>query len=385
MFPSAGKLGIPDSRTGTASATCWFRVLDGEAPERGVGRHPGSRRRVLKRRDLAVVAHRLAPVLERLVHLGEREVRRRVVGVHGDRHGQVALGLRGVAEGVVREAPDPVGRRQLVVQAERGGRRVHRRLIVLAGVVDVGEAGVGAGGARVEFDRTLEGSLRLVEVAGGGGGLAEGRVGHRAVGFDLEGAPGHAGSLLELSLPGHAGSDRHEGARRRVRIQFDHLLPGLDDLEVVLEHPVGVRHRGPGFEDLLFVLDVLERPAVDVLCLRRGIRHQRLLEGAGDVLPLLEVQVDAAEPQADIPAVRMVLEYPEEETARLAEGGLRGFRVFIAERTLGIIEMILGDVDGAGHLPAVERRLILREGARDAHHGGQAQYRHGEEPTPKTG
>ena len=244
---------------------------------------------------------------------------------------------------------------------------------------------MGAGGARVEFDRTLEGSLRLVEVAPGEGGLAEGRVGHGAVGFDLEGAPGHAGSFLELSLPGHAGPDRHEGARRRVRIQFDHLLPGLDDLEVVLEHPVGARHRGPGFEDLVGVLDVLERPAVDVLFVRRGIRHQRLLEGAGDVLPLFEVEIDAAEPHPDVPAVGVVLQHPEEEPAGLAEGRLRGFRVFIPERPLGVVEMILRDVDGPGDLPAIERRLILRQQARHAHDGGQAQYRKGEEPASETG
>ena len=81
----------------------------------------------------------------------------------------------------------------------------------------------------------------------------------------------------------------------------------------------------------------------------------------------------------------MVLQHPEEEAARLAEGRLRRFRVFTAERPLGVIEMILGDVDRPRDLPAIERRLVLRERARDAHDGGQAQYREGGEPASETG
>ena len=81
----------------------------------------------------------------------------------------------------------------------------------------------------------------------------------------------------------------------------------------------------------------------------------------------------------------MVLQHPEEEPARLAEGRLGGFRVFIPERPLGVIEMILGDVDRTRDLPAIERRLVLRESARNAHDGGQAQYREGEEPASETG
>ena len=81
----------------------------------------------------------------------------------------------------------------------------------------------------------------------------------------------------------------------------------------------------------------------------------------------------------------MVLQHPEEEPAGLAEGRLRGFRIFIPERPLGVVEMILGDVDRARDLPAIERLLVLRERARGAEDGGQAQYRKGEEPAPETG
>ena len=241
---------------------------------------------------------------------------------------------------------------------------------------------MGAGGVRVEFDGAPERGLGRVQIAPGGGGLTEGRVGHGAVGFDLERALGHPGGFLELSLPGHARPDRHEGARRRVRIQFDDLLPRLDDLEVVLHHPEGGGQCGPRFEDLVGVLDVLDRPAVHILVLTRGIGLQGLLEGARDVLPLLEVNVDAAEPQADVPAVRVVLEDPEEEAAGLAVGGLGRFRVLVPQRPLGVLDVVVGNVNGAGNLAAVQRRLVLGEGVGGAEQGDQPRRRDRNEPAP---